>query len=212
MGYYATRISCSHAALSNFLPPSLPTQAAPTSRNHTRFQMSSDTKNLNYWLVVTSPENFSHDREVLTFAMQGLPIRYRSSLQRMQIGDRIVYYIMNLYRFGATATVTGDYIEDHSKLWTDNDEMWLSPLVDVPSMEGLGLGFVANHFYVVPVRTNDESCVVVRVVVRAQTRRAIVFATRLHSRAIESFDLLAILGRERQVKMRRLLLGLVQAQ
>ena len=78
--------------------------------------------------------------------------------------------------------------------------------------EGLGLGFVANHFDVVPVRTNDESCIVVRVVVRAQTRRTIVFATRLHSRAIESFDLLAILGPERQVKMRRLLLGLVQAQ
>jgi hypothetical protein len=77
-----------------------------------------------------------------------------------------------------------------------------SPLVDVPSMEGLGLGFVANHFDVVPVRTNDESCIVVRVVVRAQTRRTIVFATRLQSRAIESFDLLAILGRERQVKMR----------
>ena len=27
---------------------------------------------------------------------------------------------------------------------------------------GLGLGLVANHFDVVPVRTNDESCVVVR--------------------------------------------------
>src|SRR5881396_3337132 len=76
----------------------------------------------------------------------------------------------------------------------------------------LGLGFMANHFDVVPVRTNDESCIVVRVVVRAQARRTIVFAARLQSRAIESFDLLAILGCERQVKMRRLLLGLVQAQ
>jgi multidrug efflux pump subunit AcrA (membrane-fusion protein) len=82
----------------------------------------------------------------------------------------------------------------------------------VRSMEGLGLGLVANHFDVVPVRTNDKSRIVVRVVVRAQTRRTIVFATRLQSRAIESFDLQAILGRERQVKMRRLLLGLVQAQ
>src|SRR5262249_60884622 len=79
-------------------------------------------------------------------------------------------------------------------------------------VEGLRLGFVANHFDVVPVRTNDESCIVSRVVVRAQTRRTIVFATSLHSRAIESFDLLAVLGPERQVKMRRLLLGLVQAQ
>jgi len=89
---------------------------------------------------------------------------------------------------------------------------WASPLVDVPSMEGLSLGCVANHFDVVPVRTNDESCIVVRVVARAQTRRTIVFATRLQSRAIESFDLPAILGRECQVKVRRLLLGLVQAE
>jgi hypothetical protein len=71
---------------------------------------------------------------------------------------------------------------------------------------------VANRFYVVPVRINDESCIVVCVVVRAQTRRTIVFATRLQSRVIESFDLLAILGRERQVKTRRFLLGLEQAQ
>jgi hypothetical protein len=82
----------------------------------------------------------------------------------------------------------------------------------VPSMGGLGLRFMANHLDVVPLRTNDEGCIVVRVVFRAQTRRTIVFATRFHSRAIESVDLLAILGRERQVKMRRLLLGLVQAQ
>ena len=74
-------------------------------------------------------------------------------------------------------------------------------------MEESGLGFVADHFDVVPVRTDDESCIVICVVVRAQTRRTIVFAARLQSRAVEGFDLLAILGRERQVKMRRLLLG-----
>lgn len=77
---------------------------------------------------------------------------------------------------------------------------------------GLGVGFVANHFDVVPVRTNDKSCIVVRVIVRAETRRTIVLATCLQGRVIESFDLLAILGRERQMKMRRLLLGLEQAQ
>jgi hypothetical protein len=89
---------------------------------------------------------------------------------------------------------------------------WASPLVNARMMEGLSLGCVANHLDVVPVRTKDESCIVVRVVTRAQTRRTIVVAARLQSRAIESFDLLAILGRECQVKVRRLLLGLVQAQ
>jgi hypothetical protein len=79
-------------------------------------------------------------------------------------------------------------------------------------MERSGVGFVTNRFDVVPVRPNDESCMVVRVGVRAKTGRTIVLATRLQSRAVEGFDLLAILGHERQVKMRRLLLGLKQAQ
>jgi hypothetical protein len=79
-------------------------------------------------------------------------------------------------------------------------------------MEASGPGLVANHFDVVPVRTNDESRIVIRVVLRAQTRGTIVFATRFHSCAIESFDLQSILGRERQVKMRGLLFGLPDAQ
>ena len=49
---------------------------------------------MNYWLVVTSPENFTHDREKLGFKLQGIPHRYRKQVQRMQIGDRVVYYIM----------------------------------------------------------------------------------------------------------------------
>ena len=79
-------------------------------------------------------------------------------------------------------------------------------------MEALGLAFVANRLDVVPVGANDEGCIVIRVVVWARTRRTIVLATRRECRAIERVDLLAILGRKRQVKMSRLLLGLVQAQ
>ncbi|MCI0707377.1 MAG: EVE domain-containing protein [Ignavibacteriae bacterium] len=79
---------------------------------------------MNYWLVVTSPDNFKHDREHLAFKTQGLPYRYRNSVQKMQVSDKVIYYIMTLQKFGATATITGDYIEDHSKLWVDDDEMW----------------------------------------------------------------------------------------
>jgi len=79
-------------------------------------------------------------------------------------------------------------------------------------MERLALRLMANHLDIVPVRSNDKSRIVVRVILRAQTRRTIVLATRRESRAIKSLDLLAILGRKRQVKMRRLLPGLIQAQ
>jgi len=79
---------------------------------------------MKYWLIVTSYENFKYDREILRFNYQGLPHRFRKQVQRMQIGDKVVYYIMKLQKFGATATIIGDYIEDYSKLWIDDDEMW----------------------------------------------------------------------------------------
>src|SRR6185437_617503 len=76
----------------------------------------------------------------------------------------------------------------------------------------LALGLVANHFDVVPVRPDDERGVILSAIVRAQTWRAIVRGARRQSRAMESFDLLATCGHERQVKMRRLLRGLEEAQ
>ena len=80
---------------------------------------------MNCWLIVTSPSNFKHDRENLDFKYQGLPHRFRKQVQRMKIGDRVVYYIMKLQKFGATATITGDYIYDNkTKLWTEENEMW----------------------------------------------------------------------------------------
>lgn len=80
---------------------------------------------MNYWLVVTSPENFKYDREHLKFKYQGFPHRFRRQVQRMTIGDRVVYYIMKLQKFGATATITGDYFYDeNTKTWTDENEIW----------------------------------------------------------------------------------------
>lgn len=79
---------------------------------------------MKYWLIVTSPENFKHDREVLGFSTQGVPYRFRKQVQKMNIGDRVVVYIMRAQKFGATTTIIGDYYEDDSKLWTDEDESW----------------------------------------------------------------------------------------
>jgi hypothetical protein len=79
---------------------------------------------MKYWMVVTSPENFRYDREFLKFKMQGIANRFRKQLQRMAVGDKVIYYIMKLQKFGATATITGDYFYENSKVWTDEDEMW----------------------------------------------------------------------------------------
>ena len=79
---------------------------------------------MQYWLIVTSPDNFRWDRANLNFKLQGLPLRFRKQVQRMNTGDRVAYYVMKLQKFGATATITGDYFEDPSKVWTNDDEMW----------------------------------------------------------------------------------------
>lgn len=79
---------------------------------------------MQYWLIITSPDNFKYDREHLNFKIQGLPHRFRKQVQRMAVGDRVAYYIMKSQKFGATATITGDYYEDNSKVWIDTDEMW----------------------------------------------------------------------------------------
>ncbi len=65
---------------------------------------------------------------------------------------------------------------------------------------------MANGFDVVPVRTNDESRIVVRVVLRAQTRSTVVLATGRQGRTKKRIYLLVTLRRERQVEMRGVLL------
>jgi len=79
---------------------------------------------MQYWLIVTSPENFKRDREKLGFKIQGLPHRFRKQVQKMNIGDKLVLYIMKIQKFGAIARITGDYYEDSTKLWIEDDEPW----------------------------------------------------------------------------------------
>jgi predicted RNA-binding protein len=79
---------------------------------------------MQYWLSIISPENFQTDRDNLGFKLQGHSHRFRKQVQKMNIGDRVVYYIMKLQKFGATATITGDFFEETTKIWTDDHEIW----------------------------------------------------------------------------------------
>ena len=67
-------------------------------------------------MVVSSLENF-HITRSLDFTIQGMMSRQRRKAQRMEPGDRIVYYITGVGRFGATATVTSKCTEDHKQIW-----------------------------------------------------------------------------------------------
>ena len=71
---------------------------------------------VNYWLIVTSPENIAITRS-LGFAMQGIKSRHRKKAERMQPGDRMVLYATGRQAFAFTATITSPYWEEHTPVW-----------------------------------------------------------------------------------------------
>lgn len=74
-----------------------------------------------YWLIRTTDENFEITREH-GFSVQGIDSRQRRKAVRMGPDDRIVYYVSDLRRFAATATVTSEHFEEHTRLWKHHQE------------------------------------------------------------------------------------------
>ena len=72
------------------------------------------------WIITGSVENFRATRDH-RFTIQGLKSRHRRTAEKIRPGDRITWYITGIKALGATATVTSDYFEDHTPIWsTDN--------------------------------------------------------------------------------------------
>jgi len=80
-----------------------------------------------YWLLVSSPENWKRTREH-NFAIQGLKSRHRRRAESIRPGDRLLYYITGRMAFATTATVTSTVYEDHHIVWRtsrrDEDYPW----------------------------------------------------------------------------------------
>jgi predicted RNA-binding protein len=80
-----------------------------------------------YWMVVSSPDNFRKTREY-GFTVQGLKSRHRKRAETMRSGDRLLYYVTGRMAFAGTVTVTSSMFEDHSHVWRssrrDEDYPW----------------------------------------------------------------------------------------
>ena len=70
----------------------------------------------NYWMLTMSPENFQITRG-LGFKVQAVRASQKKKVQRIEPGDRILFYIDGDRRFAATATATSKYFEDRSPTW-----------------------------------------------------------------------------------------------
>jgi len=70
----------------------------------------------NFWMIACNEENFRITRD-LGFTIQGLKAQHRRKVQRIEPGDRILFYVYGIRRFPATATATSSYLEDSSPTW-----------------------------------------------------------------------------------------------
>jgi hypothetical protein len=88
---------------------------------------SSQSRNAQYWMIVSSPENLRKTREH-GFTVQGIKTRHRRRAESIRAGDRILYYVTGRMAFAATVTVTSSMYEEHTPIWRtarrDEDYPW----------------------------------------------------------------------------------------
>lgn len=95
------------------------TEAAPRSgrgRRRRKSGRSGEGRALQYWMVVSSPDNLRKTREH-GWSIQGLKSRHRRRVETMRVGDRMLYYVTGRMGFAATVTVASPMYEDHTPIW-----------------------------------------------------------------------------------------------
>jgi hypothetical protein len=68
------------------------------------------------WILTGSPENFAATRD-RGFRIVGMKERRRNQALAMAPGDRIVFYLTRIGKFGAAVRITSDLFEDRAKVW-----------------------------------------------------------------------------------------------
>lgn len=68
------------------------------------------------WILTGSPENLAATAE-RDFSLIGLKEGRRRSAERIEPGDRIVFYVTRAMAFGGSVRVTGELYEDRTPVW-----------------------------------------------------------------------------------------------
>ena len=103
----------------------------------------------NFWMINCNERNFNITRD-LGFTRQALKAEYRRKVQRVEPGDRIIYYVTGIRAFTATATVTEGYREvGASNPWENEGQTgWpyrigIKPAVTLPPEQYIDAGLIA---------------------------------------------------------------------
>ena len=70
----------------------------------------------NYWMIVETYENFQITKDMGS-SLLGVGPKYKKRAQRMQPSDRVLFYIKNLRKWTATATISSHSFQDTTPIW-----------------------------------------------------------------------------------------------
>ena len=104
----------------------------------------------NFWMIVCNEKNFQITRD-LNFTVQGLKSQYRRKVQRVEPGDRLLFYVSGIRRFTATATLTSTYREEETKVWeNEGSASWpyridIKPDVVLDESQYINAGLLAHR-------------------------------------------------------------------
>lgn len=73
------------------------------------------------WMLVSNAGNFEVARQ-RGFDLAAMKSRHRKKAEKVVAGDRVLFYIVGIQRFGGTATATGPYFESAEPLFTSKND------------------------------------------------------------------------------------------
>lgn len=111
---------------------------------------------IGYFMIITN--EFDYECDVKNnFKFIGFPTRNRISVQKMKIGDKVLFYVTKHSKFVAAVEIVGTYFYSNDRVWTDYYDLWphrikTTPLVFFDKVEnGIyikdiwdDLGFIKN--------------------------------------------------------------------
>lgn len=74
----------------------------------------------NYYMIVTNEIDYEWDIDN-QFSCAGFPERNKKSLQQIEIGDKIIYYVTKQSKFMAVVEVVDEYYYSEEPIW---DDLW----------------------------------------------------------------------------------------
>lgn len=79
---------------------------------------------MNYWMLVTHPENF---KIMKVKNMAAMKAKRKSFAERVKVGDKVVFYLTKIGKFGGAAIFKSKFKYQKSKLFVEEKESEIHP-------------------------------------------------------------------------------------